>query len=47
VMVDAYNDRKLNNQLASRALEYAHQHSWERKRSDYLTIVERPVNDRK
>jgi len=47
VMVDAYNDRKLNNQLASRALEYAHQHSWERKRSDYLTIVERLVNDRK
>lgn len=47
VMVAAYNGRKLNDQLASRALEYAHQHSWERKRSDYLTVIERLVNESK
>ncbi len=47
VIVDAYNNRKLNDQLASRALEYVHQYSWERKRDDYLAIVEGLVNDRK
>lgn len=45
VMVDAYKTRKLNNQLASRSLEYVSQNSWERKRGDYLDIVERLVND--
>jgi len=45
VMVDAYNNRKLNDQLASRALEYAHQYSWGEKKGDYLAIVERLVND--
>jgi glycosyltransferase involved in cell wall biosynthesis len=47
VMVDAYNNPKLNSQLASQALEYVNQYSWESKRGDYLSVVERLVNDRK
>jgi glycosyltransferase involved in cell wall biosynthesis len=45
VMVDAYNNRKLNNQLASRALEYAQQNSWGQKSGEYMAIVKRLVND--
>ena len=45
-MVDAYKDRELSVRLASRALEYAQQNSWGRKRRHYLAIVERLLNDR-
>ncbi len=40
VMLDAYHNRGLSNQLATRALTFATQHSWETKKSDYLTLVE-------
>jgi glycosyltransferase involved in cell wall biosynthesis len=40
VMLDAYHNRGLSNQLATRALTFAHQHSWETKKSDYLTLIE-------
>ncbi|MCI0561554.1 MAG: glycosyltransferase family 4 protein [Nitrososphaera sp.] len=44
-MVEAYKDRDLNSELTFRALEYAHQNSWSRRRGDYLAIVERLVDD--
>jgi glycosyltransferase involved in cell wall biosynthesis len=44
VMFDAYIHREQNNILAYRALEFVSQHSWEKKRGDYLAIVEKLVN---
>ncbi|MDD5580544.1 MAG: glycosyltransferase family 4 protein [Methylobacter sp.] len=40
VMLDAYHNHELNNQLASRALTFAYQHSWETKKGDYLALIE-------
>lgn len=39
VMLDAYFNRELNNQLASRALTFAYQHSWDTKKYDYLNLI--------
>lgn len=44
-MVEAYKDRELNGRLVARALEYARQNSWSRKKGDYLALVEKLVND--
>jgi glycosyltransferase involved in cell wall biosynthesis len=43
-IVDAYNNRELSGRLASRALEYAEQNSWSRKKHDYLAIVDTLAN---
>lgn len=39
-MLDAYHNQGLSNQLATQALTFATQHSWEAKKSDYLTLIE-------
>jgi glycosyltransferase involved in cell wall biosynthesis len=44
-IVDAYKDRELSGKLAIQALEYAQENSWDRKKGDYLKIVNRLVND--
>jgi glycosyltransferase involved in cell wall biosynthesis len=47
VMLEAYHNRGLSNQLATRALTFAHHHSWETKKSDYLTLVEQLIQGSK
>lgn len=44
-MVESGDDRALNSQLTSRALEYARRNSWGSMKGEYLAIVERLVND--
>lgn len=46
-IVDAYKDRALSGLITSRALEYAQRNSWERKRNDYLAIVDNLVKCRR
>lgn len=41
VILEAYNDRALNSQFASRSLDFANQHSWEKKKGDYLTLIDK------
>lgn len=41
VILDAYEDRKGSVLLTSEALKYANEFSWDKKKSDYLAIVER------
>jgi len=41
VMLDAYHNYELNNQIASRALMFAYQHSWDIRKGDYLALIER------
>lgn len=43
-MVDAYKNSGLNARLSAKALEYAQENSWDRKKGDYLKIVNRLVN---
>lgn len=45
VIVDAYNDREPKARMAFLALEYARQNSWDKKKNDYLAIVERLLRD--
>jgi glycosyltransferase involved in cell wall biosynthesis len=44
VMVEAYHNREFSDQLASRALKYAEENSWSRKKGKYLAIVKRLVD---
>jgi glycosyltransferase involved in cell wall biosynthesis len=46
-IVDAYNEPERSGRLASRALEYAKQNSWSRKKHDYLAIVDGLMNGRR
>jgi len=41
VMLDVYHNHELNNQIASQALTFAYQHSWEMRKGDYLALIER------
>jgi len=43
-MVDAYTNRELSRAMAARALDHAQQNSWNKKRGDYLALVETLVN---
>jgi glycosyltransferase involved in cell wall biosynthesis len=47
VLLEAYHNRGLSNQLATRALTFAHHHSWETKKSDYLTLIEQLIQGSK
>lgn len=41
IMLDVYHNHELNNQIASQALTFAYQHSWEIRKGDYLALIER------
>jgi len=45
VMIDAYCNRRLSGQLASRALEYVRENNWNEKKAEYLAIVRGLVHE--
>ena len=44
VMLEAYNNRDMNKKLASQALKFAQQHSWGKKKGEYLALINRLVH---